>query len=266
MNCPNCGKPVRVGAAFCGECGAKLAVVAADPGAPLETPVGAVPLRRPPPPPEDDVPEAVVVAESVALLVPPPPPPGVPKEVEIVPFGTTEDLPVRETSVATITISPPPPGIQPPPTAMVEDVIGAPPSPASVVAPTPSVAPPESLDETRVSVRRNATTRWRLVLPDARQVEVSGALLVGRDPSANPRWPAAAFLTISDAGNSISKTHSVFEADAEGLWVMDLDSTNGVVVIQPDGVELDLSPNVRTLVLPGADVELGDCIIQVEKD
>jgi hypothetical protein len=104
------------------------------------------------------------------------------------------------------------------------------------------------------------------VLPDGKQVEVAEALLVGRDPASNAKWPKAAHLTVDDDGHSMSKTHAVFEVDAAGLWVSDLDSTNGVVITQPDGTELDIEPNVRTQVQPGADVELGDYVMQVEKD
>jgi hypothetical protein len=282
LNCPNCGQPARDGKAFCGECGTPLSSVAAEPVA-ASAPVAETPLRRPPPPPPapalrpppppppptEPEPqaappvEAPVVAQPVVpdvapLLVVPPPPPGAPKEVEVVPFGTTEDVAVAETVAPTITITSPPPGIAdvPQPTA-----------PEQVVASLPSPSPsPESMDETRVSVRRRVGVHWRLVLPDSRHVEVSGALLVGRDPAANKKYPAAALLTIDDDAHSISKTHAVFEVDADGLWITDLDSTNGVVITQPDGTELDLDSNVRGQIQPGADVGLGDYVVQIEKD
>ena len=187
------------------------------------------------------------------VFVPPPPPSNVPKVVEVVPFGTTEDVIVPEAPAPTITITSPPGIADPPPAAA--------PSTATAVAPTP-----ESMDETRVSVRRRAGAHWRFVLPDARHVEVSGALLVGRDPAANERYPGAALLTIDDEAHSVSKTHAVFEVDSDGLWVTDLNSTNGVVITQPDGTELDVDPDVRGQIQPGADVELGDYIVQVEKD
>jgi hypothetical protein len=197
----------------------------------------------------------VVVPDVEPVLVVPPPPPGVPKEVEVVAFGATEEVEAPPTEVApTITITAPPPGIADPPPAVVRPA-------AVVVTPTP-----ESMDETRVSVRRRSGAHWRLVLPDARHVEVSGSLLVGRDPAASNKWPGAALLTIDDDAHSVSKTHAVFEVDSDGLWVTDLDSTNGVVVTQTDGTELDLDPNVRGQIQPGADVELGDYIVQVEKD
>jgi len=188
------------------------------------------------------------------VLVVPPPPPGVPRVVEVVPFGSTEEVVAPSATTPSITITSPPPGIaDPPPAASLPVEEGIP-------------ATPESLDETRVSVRRRAGVHWRLVLAGGRHVEVTGAVLVGRDPAANKRYPSATLLTIDDEGHSVSKTHAVFEVDSDGLWVTDLDSTNGVVISQPDGTELDLDPNVRGSIQPGADVELGDYIIQVEKD
>ncbi|MEJ1229650.1 MAG: FHA domain-containing protein [Galbitalea sp.] len=178
----------------------------------------------------------------------------------MVPFGTTQEVLAPDAAASSITITSPPPGIGEPPAAPAAPFVGTAPPPVAA-APTA-----ESLDETRVSVRRRAGIHWRLVLPDAGHIEVATALLVGRDPAANATWPAAVLLAVDDDTHSVSKTHAVFEVDADGLWVTDLDSTNGVVIAQPDGTELDLDPNVRTAIQPGADVELGDFIIQVEKD
>jgi hypothetical protein len=230
MACPNCGRPTRSGATFCGECGYKLAV------API---VGPAVVAAPVPVPVSSTTgvQAPVVAP---LLRPPPPPPIISGQVEVVPFAVQ---PVVET-----------PSVP---------VISAPPA-APVVAAAPP--PVESVDETRVSVRRRAGAHWRLVLPDGRHVEVAGSVLVGRDASVNPRWPGATLLSVLDPTQSVSKTHAVFEVDGDGLWVTDLDSTNGVVITQPDGVEVDLNPNVRERIQAGADVELGDFIVQVEKD
>ncbi len=301
MNCPNCGNPTRSGASFCGECGHKLASTGAA-AAPVEISPAETPLRRPPPPPPRAAPtlpsppvaaaptlpspppppppapaaptlppplppppppvEGAVVSANPSASVPdvatvlvvPPPPPGVPKEVVVVPFGMIEDVVVTETVAPKIMISSPPPGV---------DETPQPTAPERVVTAAPA---PESMDETRVSVRRRAGAHWRLVLPDSRHVEVSGSLLVGRDPAANNKYPGATFLTIDDDGHSISKTHAVFEVDTEGLWITDLDSTNGVVIIQTDAQELDITANVRTQIHPGSDVELGDFIIQIEKD
>jgi hypothetical protein len=260
VTCPNCGKPTREGAVFCGECGFKLTLAAAA-AVPVEAPVTDAPLRRPPPPPGDDADEnevpapiLVVSPEVEPIFVVPPPPVGVPKEVEVVPFGSTEEVEVRSRPSSSDLIAAPP-GIDDPPPAGAAPVIAIP------VASTP-----ESMDETRVSVRRKAGVHWRLVLPDGRHVEVASAVMLGRDPAANAKWPGAAKLPIDDDTHSTSKTHAVIEVDGGELWITDLNSTNGVVIIQSDGTEIDLEPNVRAQIKPGADVELGDYVVQVEKD
>jgi hypothetical protein len=270
MTCPNCGQPTREGASFCGECGHTLAPAVAG-LIPDDAPVAAAPLRRPPPPPEDKpavavaapVVEASAVPDVAPLLVPPPPPAGVPKQVEVVPFGSTEEVEVKSRAGAGDLISEPP-GIGDPPSAGPSPADPTPVDAAPAAAPVTPV--PESMDETRVSVRRRAGAHWRLVLPDGRHVEVATAILLGRDPSANVKWPGAAKLPVDDETHSISKTHAVIELDGGDLWITDLDSTNGVLITQPDGTELDPESNVRTRIQPGADVELGDYIIQVEKD
>lgn len=231
--CPSCGKPTRAGAAFCGECGFKLSTVVVDPMVTV-TPVVEKPLLRPPPPPPAAAP---LISEA----------PLAPAVVGVTPPLIPDGAPVR--------LVPPPPGF-----------IAVP--PPSIEPPAASIGIPssESVDETRLSVRRKVGAHWRLVLPDARQAEVGAALLVGRDPSANRNWPGASLLTIDDDAHSVSKTHAVFEVDGDGLWITDLHSTNGVIITQPDGTELDIDPDARTAVQPGADVELGDYVVQVEKD
>jgi FHA domain len=120
-------------------------------------------------------------------------------------------------------------------------------------------------DATRVSLRRKAKSQWRLVLPDGQQFEVNGSVLVGRDAGAIPQWPNAQLLSVADPEKSVSKTHAAFEVVDGVLSVIDLGSTNGVVVTTSDGREIELDPRQRIELEPGSDVELGDVVIQIEK-
>ena len=52
--------------------------------------------------------------------------------------------------------------------------------------------------------------------------------------------------------------------DDAGLWVSDLDSTNGVWVVPADGEAIEVVPGTRTAIPVGADLELGDFVIQIE--
>ena len=256
MTCPNCGNQTRVGATFCGECGIRLPaadilVAVAPAAAPT---ILAPPPPPPPPPPLPGVLDAEVVAmtafpaapaaaPATALAPPPPPPP--PAVAPSNPFITAPPMSIpvvnRPVTVSAALISP-------------------------VLLPPAPPAQEADLDATRVSVRRKATPSWRLVLPDGRHITVEKSVLIGRDAAPNAKWPGAQLLSIIDPATSVSKTHAAIEIDSEGLWVTDLNSTNGVVVTQPDGAEFDLDPDDRVQVEPGADIELGDYVIQVEKD
>lgn len=139
-----------------------------------------------------------------------------------------------------------------------------------VVEPAQEPAEPESesLDEaeeaTRLSAARHAAPAWRLVVPGhPGPVPVAGRLFLGRSPSPTP-GSTGEVLAVDDPARSVSKTHAVLERDDAGLWVSDLDSTNGVWVVPPQGEPIEVVPGVRTAVTPGADLELGDFVIQVE--
>ena len=88
---------------------------------------------------------------------------------------------------------------------------------------------------------------------------------MGRNPVANPHWPNAQLVPVVDKTKSVSKTHTLIEANAEGLWVTDLKSTNGVVVTHADGREVEAQGDQRLSVDHGCGIELGTFIIQIEK-
>jgi hypothetical protein len=145
-------------------------------------------------------------------------------------------------------------------------LIGTPPESAQSTVATP--APPDQepdIDATRMSTRRKRAASWRLVLENGERHRIETAVLVGRDAAADGRWRGAQLISVEDATKSVSKTHAVFEADAAGVWVTDLNSTNGVFVQHIDGAELDLEPGIRTLVASGAEVLLGDYALTIEK-
>jgi hypothetical protein len=150
------------------------------------------------------------------------------------------------------------PGMPVPP---VEDVPGevisapvmppaAPPAAAQPVAsPAPATPPP-------------AAASWTLVLADGSEVAVRGVLLLGRNPAPFPTWPAAQLLAVADTTQSVSKTHVAFEVDDSGLWVHDLNSTNGVWVVRVDDVT-EVAPGRRVNVRSGSTIELGDYVLSV---
>lgn len=271
MNCPNCGTLTRVGAGYCGNCGAKLEV----------TPSASSPtLAPPPPPPAQTSPPPSTQATSSPPPPPPPPPPlsstsATPLAAAPEPVDPVDEPVVlaEEPAPANPNMISLPPGLVSSTPATDAPAPSAPaiPSMAEAVFITspgvpPAPPPTEDLDATRVSTKRRTGSPWRLVLPDGQHYVVEGTVLIGRDPASRVKWPDAKLLSLNDTTKSVSKTHAVIEADVEGLWVTDLKSTNGVVVTTPDGRELDGDGGERLRVEPGSDIELGDYVIQVEKD
>jgi len=237
MNCPNCGKPTRAGAAFCGECGHRIPVATVEPfvGAVPSAPSGLLPPPPPPPPLSSVAPPAVAVPVLTPVLAAPSVPPA----------------------------SPPPP----PPTSTVapsaNPFITVPPPP-SYSAPVPPL-PESDVEKTTVSPRRSASSGWRLLMPDGQEHSVAAAVLIGREATADSRWPDARLLSVEDPTKTVSKTHAVLEVDDAGLWVTDLASTNGVFLDQADGIEVDVPPGVRAFVQPGSEVSFGDFTVKVAK-
>lgn len=139
-------------------------------------------------------------------------------------------------------------------------------SPVEAVAPpAPASAPAAEVnDETVVSISRNSASKWRLVVPGRDPVAVDGVLFLGRNPVATPEHPTARVLAVDDPGKSVSKTHAMLELEAGTLWAHDLDSTNGVWVVPAGQDAIEVTPGTRVAVPVGADLELGDLVIQVE--
>jgi hypothetical protein len=136
-------------------------------------------------------------------------------------------------------------------------------------APGAAAAPPAPVDtiipvDVEPPARRRAAPAWRLHVPGHDEpVLVEGALFLGRNPAV-PAGETGGTLAVDDPAKSVSKTHAVVEADAEGLWVRDLDSTNGVWVVPAGAEAVQVAPGQRTAVPHGAEVELGDFVIRVE--
>lgn len=113
---------------------------------------------------------------------------------------------------------------------------------------------------------RRRTGGWCVVLPDGQRHPVARTLLVGRDASADGQWPGADLLSVIDTTNTVSKTHAVLEVDASGIWITDLNSTNGVFIELPSGDESDIIPAERTQVAAGSTIVLGDFELKLERE
>ncbi len=143
----------------------------------------------------------------------------------------------------------------PPPPAAGTAVAAAPP-PAE---PAASAAPPAPADPAPAPT-------WRLRIPGvAAPVVVADAVVLGRNPVAPAHAPDAAPVVVDDPAKSVSKTHAVVVVRDGSLLVRDLDSTNGVWVVVAGAEPVAADPGVDVVVPSGADLELGEFVIRVER-
>ncbi|QZY51127.1 DUF5684 domain-containing protein [Leucobacter tenebrionis] len=96
----------------------------------------------------------------------------------------------------------------------------------------------EDLDRTVVVPRRS---RWGLELPDGEVLELRGDdIVVGRKPQ--PR-NGSAVLQIVDPTRTLSKSHARLRRVDETWTIEDLDSTNGVALVDEHGDQIPLEVN-----------------------
>lgn len=94
------------------------------------------------------------------------------------------------------------------------------------------------------------------------RIEVDRPVVIGRSPAANrvsgdqlPR-----LLTVPSPSHDISRTHVQVAPENGRIVVTDLNSTNGTVLVAPDGRRTDLRPGVAVPVDVGSVIDLGDGI------
>ncbi|WP_426593069.1 RDD family protein [Cellulomonas sp. McL0617] len=95
------------------------------------------------------------------------------------------------------------------------------------------------------------------------RLEVEGDGLVGRAPDDEPGL--AHLVALDDPDGSISRVHLAFGPERRGnrLWIVDRGSTNGTVLVRPDGSELSLAPGKRARVEAGWTVRFGRRALEV---
>lgn len=155
------------------------------------------------------------------------------------PVGDGLFIPSYRSSSGVVASAPDAAGAWTPPELVPSEVSSAAPAPApGTAAPTPSA-------------------EWVLEFDDGSRVVAAASGLLGRGPVAAPGEPADQLVPLIDESMRISKTHAGYGIDANGFWLCDRASRNGVVVTLPDGATRSLPPGVRTPVPAGARVTLG---------
>ncbi len=102
-----------------------------------------------------------------------------------------------------------------------------------------------------------------LVFPDGRRVELDADVVVGRAPVVPEGSPAA--RSISVPVPTVSKTHALIGSDADGVWLIDLHSSNGSEALDSLGASQRAVPGQRLSIPAGSHIRIGtDTIITVD--
>jgi hypothetical protein len=96
-------------------------------------------------------------------------------------------------------------------------------------------------DDTVIAARRRPI--WRLLPSEGTPITLTGAVaIVGRRPAADPLYAGAQLVAVFDETRTVSKTHARLELHGEHWTIVDLRSTNGVVLFGASG-EDELTPD-----------------------
>lgn len=249
--CPQCGEEIDAGDVFCGECGFVVGMSAprAEPAEESEPPLdppSAVPVSMFAPPAAPRVEEPIVdsvvepASEEAGLGDSSPHAEELERWAPVPPSTpAASEAPVREPDV-------------PPPAASARRIPD--PFPWGIDARAGTV----DLEATRVVAGPPAEERFVLQFSTGESVTVTGAGLVGRNPSSQPGEFVDQLVAIFDAGKSVSKTHLEFGQEGGRFWVSDRYSTNGSTVRQPDAEPRRCEPGRRYFVARGTRVDIGE--------
>jgi hypothetical protein len=121
----------------------------------------------------------------------------------------------------------------------------------------------DDVERTILAPRRRAA--WTLTGPDGVAHPIRAATMIGRAPQRPASRPELALLALVDETKSLSKSHAILEPDGESLTVEDIGSTNGILLIGPDGAETEFPVGRPVPVEPGAVLEFGDYVATFDR-
>jgi hypothetical protein len=143
----------------------------------------------------------------------------------------------------------------------------------SALPPLPGSALAEGIDEAVFAASGQGATALptsdsvAIVFDTGRRQVIHASLLIGRSPENNrvaeqrgatPATGELPLLALADLSRTLSKTHALLEWSGSVLWVTDLHSANGSVLISPDGERRPLVPGIRGPAAIGWTVECGN--------
>jgi pSer/pThr/pTyr-binding forkhead associated (FHA) protein len=102
------------------------------------------------------------------------------------------------------------------------------------------------------------------MLANGDRVSIKGPLVIGRKPDPVDGYPGATLVSIEDPGKTVSKSHAVIIPYGEGLYVIDLSSTNGVAVVA-GAVRRTVTSTEFQAAPDGSVIELGSYLLGIER-
>jgi hypothetical protein len=142
------------------------------------------------------------------------------------------------------------------------------PKPAELASPIAAVPAEVDLHDGHTVARSSLSSfapPMMLVFDEGQRTALATPVVVGRSPIALARIPNAALVSYPDNTMTVSKTHFAIGPDGAGVWVEDISSSNGTVVVDPNGAETQLEPGRRVTTPVGSVVRFGDRWLRVEQ-
>lgn len=218
------------------------AVPPAQPAPAAPPAAAAVPSVPPAPPAPQAVaatPPAPPVPPSADAMPPAPPAPQAPAAVT-----AAIQAPAPAAATATSVFAPPAERTPPAPAAFKPTGITGRfmPEPIVDTGAAPDLSPVEDHDyaddfDHTIVVPRSAPARWLLELPDGSQIALEHDNIIGRKPEP---VDGANVVAVPDLTRTLSKSHARLTFDGAEWFVTDLGSTNGVILRDNTGREIEL--------------------------
>lgn len=166
--------------------------------------------------------------------------------------ATTSPGPSRASTPEAIIESAPPPDAD-------RDTADIPPAPAEPTPLIDATGPAGSDDTRRISSPAEIPVVFELLLDDGEKWTLAASNIIGRAPSSGEDSVGdAQLIEIVDPSQSVSKSHARLVIESGVASVVDLHSTNGTVVVLPDGERVSVDPDSRVTIPAGASVEIGE--------
>lgn len=118
--------------------------------------------------------------------------------------------------------------------------------------------PDSEMGSTQLRSEVSGPRTVKLRFDDGQVHEVSGVVLIGRNPAGASGETVDELIPFADMGRSVSKTHLHLTVDSTGVWVTDRNSTNGSAVTPRGGERQRLEPGQPVQAAHGATVHFGD--------